>query len=160
MTTPPTTSPTHGLRVKVFLDFVFLDFWNFTLELKSWDPDFRTNYRILGRVLSKAAAETVDPTARIDYEGMTVYGSFQDGQQHAKLRNWFDTVSGFPGVSVVTTLQRKVRRTLSCRRCHSPVHNCPECGSKLRGFGFHSHGRVLGVPESENRPHRVSAEGE
>lgn len=128
MTTASATPPTHGLRVEVFLDY-----WNFTLSLPSEDR-FHTDYRVLGGVLAQAALETVDPTARLIYEGMTVYGSFQEGERHANLRDWFDKISGFPAVSVVTTLQRRVRRTLSCHRCQSFVQNCPECGSRLRGF--------------------------
>ena len=46
---------------------VFIDFWNYTLHMKSVDYPFRTDWSKLGPVLSRAAAEVVDPTATGEY---------------------------------------------------------------------------------------------
>lgn len=121
--------PSHGLRVRVFLDF-----WNFTLAMKRVDPGFQTDYRRLGGVLARAALDAVDPTARLDYDGMTIYGSYAEGDRDSKLQRWFDIVSGFPGVSLRTTPRRRVPSSITCSRCHQVVDACPECGAGLGGF--------------------------
>lgn len=121
--------PNHGLRVRVFLDF-----WNFTLAMKREDPSFQTDYRRLGTVLAHAAIEVVDPTARLDYEGMTIYGSYAEGDRDASLQRWFDIVSGFPGVSLRTTPRRRIPSSITCSRCHRVVDECPDCGTKLGGY--------------------------
>lgn len=118
-----------GLRVKVFLDF-----WNFTLSMKSVDRGFETDYRQLGAVLAQAALATVHAGARLDYEGMTVYGSYQDGEKDAPLRRWFETISGFPGVSVRTLPRRAGLVNFTCSRCRRRVEACPHCGHRLAGF--------------------------
>lgn len=123
------TAPENRLRVKVFLDF-----WNFTLSMRSEDPQFQVDYRVLGQVLARAAIDTVDPAARLDYEGMIVYGSYGEGRGDAKLRAWFNTISEFTGVTLRSTPRRRTRRTIHCPSCQVTIDKCPSCASELSGF--------------------------
>lgn len=123
------TAPEIRLRVKVFLDF-----WNFTLSMRSEDPQFQVDYRVLGQVLARAAIDTVDPAARLDYEGMIVYGSYGEGRGDAKLRAWFNTISEFTGVTLRSTPRRRTRRTIHCPSCQVTIDKCPSCASELSGF--------------------------
>lgn len=121
--------PGHALRVQVFLDY-----WNFTLLLRHENPDLWADYRILGPALARAALKTVDADARLDYQGMTVYGSYRGKERDWDLRRWFERISRFPGVSVETTRQQERSRAVFCRECPCRIEECPECGKPLRGY--------------------------
>lgn len=119
-------APSHRVRV-------FVDFWNYSLFLRDRDPNFRTDWAMLGPVLSEAATRAVDHAARGEYQGMGVYGSFDpDKEKDRRLRDWaMKALSTFPGVSVSMT-PRKKKRKPTCPSCYEEVASCPACGGNMR----------------------------
>ncbi len=81
---------------------MFVDFWNFTLELKSQDPAFRADWTKIGPLFGSESAKLIDPSVLSTFEGMHVYGSFDPTKpQDANLRNWFaNKLDKMPGVHV------------------------------------------------------------
>ena len=107
-------SPTeHRVRVRVFLDY-----WNFTLDLRQTEAGFMIDWRPLGQCLAREALLTVDPTARVAYQGMSVYSSYNPAGRNDPHHRWFmNTLRNIPGV-YGTILPRQ-------RRGAGPV--CPAC---------------------------------
>ena len=124
--TNPSIDPRHRVRV-------FMDFWNYTLHMKSVDEPFRTDWSKLGPVLSRAATEVVDPTATGEYQGLNFYGSYNPaGATDRKLHRWATgVVDTFPGVKVSMAPRQRKRSPPSCPRCHQPVTTCPGCGADM-----------------------------
>ena len=114
---------------------VFIDFWNYTLHMKSVDDPFRTDWSKLGRVLSHATAEVVDPTATGEYQGLNFYGSYNPASEtDRKLHRWATgVVDTFPGVRVSIAPRQRKRSPPACPRCHQPLTTCPGCGADMRG---------------------------
>ena len=114
---------------------VFVDFWNYTLHMKDVDEPFRTDWSKLGPVLSRAAAEVVDPTARGEYQGLNFYGSYNPASaSDRKLHHWATrVVDTFPGVKVSIAPRQRKRSPPSCPRCYQGVAICPGCGADMRG---------------------------
>ncbi|MDE2782395.1 MAG: NYN domain-containing protein [Gemmatimonadota bacterium] len=126
--TTPSIDARHRVRV-------FVDFWNYTLHMKSVDQPFRTDWSKLGPVLSRAATQVVDPTATGEYQGLNFYGSYNPaGETDRKLHRWATgVVDTFPGVKVSMAPRQKKRSPPSCPRCHQPLATCPGCGADMRG---------------------------
>ena len=118
------------LRVRVFVDF-----WNFTLTMRDVDEKFRTDWRMLGPVLSSAAVAYIDKDATDAYQGLNFYGSHDPANpQGGKLLRWATTVvDTFPGVSVSMVPRQKKRRPPKCPACQEDVGTCPACGADMRG---------------------------
>ena len=78
---------------------VFVDFWNYTLHMKDVDDPFRTDWSKLGPVLSRAAAEVVDPAAAGEYQGLNFYGSYNPASETGRRHHRWATgvVDTFPG---------------------------------------------------------------
>lgn len=71
---------------------VFVDFWNYELSMKAVEPGFRTDWRALGPGLVSEAARVINAVGRSDYQGMNVYGSYDDGNPNDRgLRRWATT---------------------------------------------------------------------
>ena len=50
---------------------VFVDFWNYSLGMRSVVPGFKTDWKKLPKVISREAGKLVDPTASAIYQGPT-----------------------------------------------------------------------------------------
>lgn len=126
----PASPSTPRLRVRVFVDF-----WNFQLELKRQTPGFLTDWKPIGMMLANEAAKLVDPNANPIFEGMHVYGSFDPNKpQDAKLRNWFsNTLDKMPGVHVTLVERQKKRGYAKCPSCQTETQKCHACGDDMRG---------------------------
>ncbi len=124
----PTLSQRHRIRV-------FVDFWNYTLSMRSVDKDFRTDWSRLGPVLSNAAAHVVNSSAAGEYQGLNFYGSYDPASEGDKrLHRWATTfVDTLPGVSVSIVPRQKKRSPPRCPACHEEVATCPVCGADMRG---------------------------
>ena len=102
---------------------VFVDFWNFDISMRNrgfYADDYSVDWRELGPCLSRAAGQIVNPGLPSSYQGMNVYGSYDDARQgDVPLRNWMrNTVSKFPGVSPVMVPRQRRREGPKCPRCH------------------------------------------
>ena len=114
---------------------VFVDFWNYTLSLRDVDVDFRTDWSMLGPVLSRAAAQLVTAGGTDEYQGLNFYGSYDPNRdKDRKLYRWATTkVSSFPGVSVSIVPRQQKRSSPNCPACYHEVATCPACGADMRG---------------------------
>lgn len=114
---------------------VYVDFWNFSLEMKSQDAAYRPDWTKIGPLFASEAAKLIDPTALSTFEGMHVYGSFDPAKpQDAKLRNWFtNTLDKFPGVHATLLERQKKRSYPKCPACQNEAVNCSNCGGDMRG---------------------------
>ena len=113
----PSIDARHRVRV-------FVDFWNYTLHMKSVDQPFRTDWSKLGPVLSRAATEVVD---RLLQRGAPALGA---GRAHARRdlpqRHRGDVNSGsLRGLADALARQRGVGDLpilrAARRRCPSPA---------------------------------------
>lgn len=123
-------SPTeHRVRVRVFLDY-----WNFTLDLRQAEAGFMIDWQPLGQCLAREALLTVDPTARVAYQGMSVYSSYNPTGRNDPHHRWFmNTLRNIPGVyGTILPRQRRGAGPV-CPACHREIPECPQCGSDLRG---------------------------
>ena len=130
MSVMPDTATDHRARVRVFLDF-----WNFQLSVNSLEQGFRIDWLTLGRILAQESLNVIDPTAKIEYQGMNVYGSYDPASRNdIRLRQWaLYTLDKFPGVQVTMLQRQRKRRGPICPSCHSTVNSCPICGSNMLG---------------------------
>ena len=114
---------------------VFVDFWNYELSMKGADPEFLTDWRTVGPILANEAAKIVGNPAIVEFQGINVYGSYDEKNPNdQKFRRWFTTVlDTFPGVHVSLVPRQKKASGPKCPRCHEVVHRCPACSSDMRG---------------------------
>lgn len=112
---------------------VFVDFWNYVLNMKGVDPAFQTDWRTFPKILTRETGLLVDPSALAIYAGMNVYGSYNPATDKS-LKNWaIATLDTFPGVHAIFKERTKKRSHPSCPDCHTAVENCPSCGKDMRG---------------------------
>jgi uncharacterized LabA/DUF88 family protein len=117
--------------------FVFVDFWNFSLEINRVEKQrFDADFKKLGHVLAKSAVEEVEKGAIPDFAGMNVYvSSDMNSQAEAGLRRWATFIDTFPGVNVRMVARKKEKEGPKCpnKNCHSIVEKCPHCSGDMRG---------------------------
>lgn len=113
----------------------FVDFWNYTLSMKSLDRSFRTDWKRFPKILTREAIELVDSTAQPIYAGMNVYGSYDKSKESDKsLRNWATNVlDTFPGVNASFKPRTKKKSFPNCPKCYAEIESCPSCQSDMRG---------------------------
>ena len=114
---------------------VFVDFWNFTLSVRSEDNSFKIDWRTVGPILAGEAAKLVDSTTASTFEGMHVYGSFDPAKANdAKLRNWFqNTLDKMPGIKVTLLERQRKKGYPKCPQCQSEARACAKCSADMRG---------------------------
>jgi len=60
---------------------IFIDFWNFQLELKKIENGFGADFKILGPILAAAAMEQIDKGTQPEFAGLNVYISTNTASQ-------------------------------------------------------------------------------
>lgn len=117
--------------------YVFADFWNYTLSMKAHDNNFKTDWKKFPKILTREAGNLVDTGALAHYEGMNVYGSYDQTTPKGRgLKNWSSSVlDGFPGVNAKFKARTKVKSHPRCPCCHTKVELCPNtaCRKDMRG---------------------------
>lgn len=118
------------LRVRIFVDF-----WNFSLELKRQNSTFLTDWSKIGQLFAAEAAKLADPNSLCTFEGMHVYGSFDPNKpQDSKLRNWFtNRLDKMPGVHVSLLERQKKKGYPKCPTCQAEAAVCSQCNADMRG---------------------------
>jgi len=123
---------THLVRA-----IIFVDFWNYTLNMQNFNPQFKTDWFAFPWAIAAAARECLHlPEELFRYEGMYVVGSYdQLSKSEINLRNWAqNTLTKVPGAFVDFKSRQK---TQSGPRCIGPDHheiaNCPICSSSMLG---------------------------
>ena len=120
----------RSLRIRVFVDF-----WNFTLSLRNEELGFKTDWQPIGRLLAFEAANLIDSSIPLVYEGMHVYGSYDRNKPNdARFRNWFvNTLDKMPGVHADLRVRQKVKAHPRCPACQIATEFCHSCGHDMRG---------------------------
>lgn len=109
---------------------IFIDFWNFALELRDFDPAYRIDYEKLADFLARNA---VFPAGEGSYEGTMVYASINPMKDaeiplYDFLTNILNRKPGFQ----VRTFERKIAPPVRCPECGREVNICPFCNKTLR----------------------------
>ncbi len=125
MTDRPAFLSERRLRTRVFADF-----WNFQSSLRREEDGFNIDWNSLGAILAGDATHIVDASARVEYQGMNIYGSYDPQNPNRFLRN---TVSTFPGVQVAEVPRQRKREGPRCPKCRVEVQFCPQCEGDMRG---------------------------
>ena len=124
-----TKDNSSALRVRVFVDF-----WNFSLSLRSIDNSFRTVWEPIGPLFAREAAKITDPTKEYSFEGIHVYGSYDPNGNDAAFKNWFvNVLDKMPGVHADMCQRQRVKSSPKCPACKTNVPNCPSCQADMRG---------------------------
>lgn len=126
-------SPSHSTprnRIRIFVDF-----WNYTLSMRSVDAEFRTDWATISNVLVQAAASKIGSPLPAEYQGLNFYSSHDPASERDRNhRQWATTVvDTFPGVTVYTVPRQRKRSPPHCPSCRKPVPVCPACGRDMRG---------------------------
>ena len=112
---------------------VFVDFWNYSLGMRSVVSGFKTDWKKMPKVISREAGKLVDPTASAIYQGMNVYGAYNKTSERS-LYHWAtNTLDTFPGVNVHFKPRSKKKSHPTCPSCHKATKLCPDCGTDMRG---------------------------
>lgn len=113
--------------------YIFADFWNYTLSASSHRPGFSTDWQRFPKILTREAGNLVDGGALAIYQGMNVYGSYNQHSEK-RLKNWANSVlDTFPGVNAHFKPRTKKKGYPSCPACQYKVENCPSCSADMRG---------------------------
>ena len=114
---------------------VFVDFWNYTLAMKSVEADFKTDWAKMGGSIAREAARLIDPAGGCAYQGTNIYLSFDHSKEaDKKLKNWAtNTLDKFAGVYVSLAERQRKKGWPRCPTCHVEVQKCSACGADMRG---------------------------
>lgn len=112
---------------------IFIDFWNFTLSVKSHDATFQIDWNALGPMLTQQVGSLTRLPAT--FEALHVYGSFDPGKPaDTKLKGWFASwLDRQPGVQVVLLERQRKAQPPKCPHCQTTVPSCPNCSGDMRG---------------------------
>ena len=118
------------LRIRIFVDF-----WNFSLELRRKDEHFLLDWNPIGVLLTKEAGKIVDVSMPVSFEGMHVYGSFDPLKEaDIKFRKWFSNwLDKRPGVHTTLLPRQKKKGYPKCPACQNEATHCVSCGNDMRG---------------------------
>jgi uncharacterized LabA/DUF88 family protein len=117
-----------ALRVRTFVDF-----WNFTLAVRSEDSSFLIAWEKLGPLLAAEAGGLLGDTSK--YEQLHVFGSYDPNKPaDVKLKNWFiNKLDKMPGITVVLRERQRKRGYPKCPSCQNEAQKCSACGGDMRG---------------------------
>ncbi len=103
--------------------------------MRNSHPSFIVDWKALGPCLAEEAAQLVDRNSGFAFQGMNVYGSYDDKKREdERLRRWFsNNLDTFPGVNAIIVPRQKKATGPKCPICHHMVSHCPACGSDMRG---------------------------
>jgi uncharacterized LabA/DUF88 family protein len=109
---------------------IFIDFWNFSLEMKEFDPAYRVDYDKLATFLTQNASH---PIGAGQYEGAIVYASINPIKAVDKplsdfLRNVLDRKVGYQ----VKIFERRPAKPVRCPDCGKEILVCPHCATILK----------------------------
>jgi len=109
---------------------IFIDFWNFSLDMKEFDSAYRIDYDKLAAFLTQNASH---PVGGGTYEGAIVYASINpiktvDQSLSDFLRNVLNRKVGYQ----VRVFERKAAKPVRCPECGREINICPHCTLTLR----------------------------
>lgn len=117
------------LRVRIFIDF-----WNFSLSVRSEDNTFKIDWTKVAQTLTNAVGALPLGSA-VTFEALHVYGSYDPNKpDDAKFKNWFTNwLDRQPGVHTSLVERQKKKSPPKCPHCQGEVPNCSSCNGDMRG---------------------------
>lgn len=112
----------------------FIDFWNYELTMKDFEPTFLTDWFQMPSAIKKACASIIDMP--VQYERCFIFGSYDPNSNgDIKLRLWANKVlAKIPGVTVsFVPRQQRTRGPLCSGIEHHEILQCPFCGASMLG---------------------------
>jgi uncharacterized LabA/DUF88 family protein len=109
---------------------IFVDFWNFSLDMRDFDENYRLDWQRMPSIL---VAKATDGIASGSYEGTHVYASVDSGNpKDASLANFLsNTLDRMPGYQVKVK-QRGIAKRVRCKECGTEITDCPSCNKRLK----------------------------
>lgn len=113
---------------------IYLDFWNFTLNLRDYDDSVRPNWFEIAHVFINEAQAVVSSDDKLTLQDFNIFGSYTKTKPDAKLYNWATTFLPKVNGAKVNFYERKKKKSgPKCPSCHSYVNNCPRCNESMIG---------------------------
>jgi uncharacterized LabA/DUF88 family protein len=116
---------------------LFIDFWNFQLSLRDYDPSLRIDWFSIPKVFTKLTESSLaksSDSSSVRYESCYIIGSC--GPNDQALGNWArKTLSKINGCKTIFLDRQKQKGAYICTGpFHHEITDCPECGSSLFGY--------------------------
>ena len=113
---------------------IFLDFWNFTLNLRDMDPNYRPDWFKIADVFVEKAQEVIADGEPLTLQDFNIFGSYSNMPNDAKLRNWVTTfLPKVKGAQVKFYERKKKKSGPKCPVCHEHIDICPKCSGSMIG---------------------------
>lgn len=113
---------------------IFLDFWNFTLNLRDLDSSFRPDWYKIADVFVEEAQTVIGKDEKLALQDFNIFGSYSNDPGDAKLRNWAETFLKKVKAAKVNFYERKKKiHGPKCPNCHQNVDVCPKCSGSMVG---------------------------
>ena len=122
-------------NIKQVRAMIFVDFWNYTLNMKNYDPCFKTNWYELPWAITKALISLLKINVDVfSYQGMFIAGSY-DPHKELGLYNWAsNTLVQVSGARVDFKPRQKVQSGPCCiGPDHHEITQCPICANSMLG---------------------------
>jgi uncharacterized LabA/DUF88 family protein len=109
---------------------IFIDFWNFSLGMRDFDPEYRIDW---SKLASELVTRAVSPSGSGTYEGTCVYVSIDPmSEGDKKLKDFLANVlNRMPGYEI-KTFERKRKNPPTCNTCRAQITTCPACHGVLK----------------------------
>lgn len=110
---------------------IFVDYWNFTLDMKDYNPAYRIDYEKLSDILMRETQSVVG--GECQFLGVSVYTSInplsaQGRKDRDFYRNTLEQKRGFR----VNICEQRPKSNIICQNCNYPILMCPNCNQQLR----------------------------
>ena len=113
---------------------IFLDFWNFTLNLRNLDPEFRPDWFRIADVFIEEAQSVIACDEKLTLQDFNIFGSYSNTPGDMKLHNWAMTfLPKVNGAKVKFYERKKKKFGPRCPVCHEHIEICPQCHESMIG---------------------------
>ncbi|MCY4000786.1 MAG: NYN domain-containing protein [Bacteroidetes bacterium] len=110
---------------------VFIDFWNYTSNMKRIDQRIKTDWEHIGPALTRKIPEIIKTHLQVEFQGLNVYGSY-DPHSQKNLLTWAEKSLGkVTGASVYMGQRREKKNSIHCKQCRHTINYCPKCNKKI-----------------------------
>ncbi|SHL17123.1 Uncharacterized conserved protein, LabA/DUF88 family [Desulfatibacillum alkenivorans DSM 16219] len=111
---------------------IFIDFWNFQIELNTRTNKKRIDWTQLSPMLV-SETEKVTGLSQLKFDGTNVYASInKKNPAEVNLKRWLDSfLDRQTGVNVFVRDRKLNEKSFRCHSCNSDIDRCPGCGEKI-----------------------------